>query len=98
MGSDEWHEAITLKEFFQWVDTYDILRHYLRDYEGIQGITDNSELFIPKLGKIRIIIQHIIRICIFFFVRQALFDMANMKSDRTRKISKISIKAFISMA
>jgi hypothetical protein len=51
-------ETITLKELFRWVDTYDILRHYLREYEGSQGITDNSELCIPKLGNIRIIMQH----------------------------------------
>jgi len=51
-------ETITLKELFKWVDTYDILRHYLSEYKGIQGITDNSELYIPILGKIRIIMQH----------------------------------------
>jgi hypothetical protein len=51
-------EVVTLKELFKWVDTYDILRHYLSEYEGTKVITNNSELNIPKLGKIRIIRQH----------------------------------------
>jgi hypothetical protein len=91
-------EAITLKELSRWVDSYDILRHYLSEYEGTQGITDNSELFIPQLGNIRIIMQHNGRRIIYRVVQistgetlnviqllQRMFDM-----DKQAVVNKIA--------